>query len=995
MKGPTTLLIILLFFFQSVSAGLLVSRSNGIALTGADGIQFVDLSGISLTGADGLDIFRSNGIALTGADGLPITGSDGIALTGADGVSYLGPNGISILSADGIALTGADGIALTGADGITLTGADGRTFVADSIIVQWPDGITLTGADGIVLTGADGVNLIGPTGIIHTGPTGITLTGADGITLTGADGITLTGADGISLTGADSIIGIGPNGIVFQHNNPTGITLTGADGITLTGADGGTISLPVGIRLWGIVTPLTETLNTGLQGIDSALALTLDRLTDDSNVNAVVIFHDELTEADLNILRSLGILGGTRFRHLPMVYVTATKRQLIAVSNLSRVRSIYGNRTLDLNIDPYFGPTRADKVPQDTDLRYANNSLPVTGRNVGVAVLDTGINSLHPDMAGKVAANVKLLDLQSVPLGFPYPIPIEGLPTTDLVAGHGTFVGSIIAGSGAASNGKYAGVAPGARLIGLSAGDVSLIHVLSGMDYILEKQQQHNIRVVNCSFSANTPFDLQDPVNIATKMLTDNGISVVFSAGNSGPGNGTLNPYAAAPWVISVGATDHKGNLAGFSSRGVFGSEYQNPTVVAPGVNVAGVRSLASLTSVGGLLGSDLSRLSLFEIPFYTTASGTSFSAPQVAGAIALMLEANPNLTPAEIKEIIARTATPLPSYFYHEVGAGMLNTHAAVLAARFPERRIGQFRSAISSNPISFATTNSGPIDTMVYPGSTSHTPFTLPANTVQATFTSTWGLGINDFTLTVRNGSNSVVGSSNILNLPVLTGLREKVVLRRPAAGNYKVQLRHSLNLGLAQNVVNRAEITRVEMPQLVDISSISGSARDQAQQSLMMNILLPEGRRFRPDSNISRVELASALLRAGTIPQYVAWQPMFTDVRTAVERNAVESAQAAQHRLFYDATPGGRFNPYNNTTKLAAAIAYVRAAGLENSTSSALLPLTVLDRFSIPAQWRGHVAIALNRGFISMDGLRFNPGHPVTRIEAATSLNKVIQH
>src|SRR5690606_7816312 len=158
-------------------------------------------------------------------------------------------------------------------------------------------------------------------------------------------------------------------------------------------------------------------------------------------------------------------------------------------------------------------------------------------------VLDTGLNTTHPDLAGKVVQNVRLNDLQSAPAGFTEPAPIEGVANTDLVNGHGSFVGGIVAGNGNASNGKFAGVAPGSRLLGLSAGDLNLTHVLAGFDYLLEKQAAYNVRVVNCSFSATTVFDANDPVNIATKLLTDAGINVVVSAGNSGPGNGSLNPY--------------------------------------------------------------------------------------------------------------------------------------------------------------------------------------------------------------------------------------------------------------------------------------------------------------------------------------------------------------------------------------------------------------------------------------------------------------------
>src|SRR4029077_17359429 len=106
-------------------------------------------------------------------------------------------------------------------------------------------------------------------------------------------------------------------------------------------------------------------------------------------------------------------------------------------------------------------------------------------------------------------------------------------------------------------------------------------------------------------------------------------------------------------------------------------------------------------------LPSDLSRLSATELPYYVTASGTSFSAPQGSGAVALMLEANPQLTPAELKDILSSTATPMPKYFYHEVGAGMLNTYAAVLQAAYPDRNMGGFRSTVSRNAVGFVTSS------------------------------------------------------------------------------------------------------------------------------------------------------------------------------------------------------------------------------------------------------------------------------------------------
>jgi serine protease AprX len=263
-------------------------------------------------------------------------------------------------------------------------------------------------------------------------------------------------------------------------------------------------------------------------------------------------------------------LGGTLYRVLPMISVSATRSQIAAASRLPQVRSIYGNRTLDLNADSYLNATQASRVQTDRDLQIKNNGMPVSGRGVTVAVLDTGVNAAHSDLAGRVVQNVRLSDTQSAPIGFVNPNPIENLINTDLISGHGTFVAGLIAASGASSGGKYNGVAPGANILGLSAGDLNLSFVLAGFDYLLERGANYNVRVVNCSFSANTVFDYNDPVNIATKLLTERGVSIVFSAGNSGAGNGTLNPYAVAPWVIGVGATDEKSRLAAFSSRGTF-----------------------------------------------------------------------------------------------------------------------------------------------------------------------------------------------------------------------------------------------------------------------------------------------------------------------------------------------------------------------------------------------------------------------------------------
>ncbi len=967
-KTICTLLLLIVFAFNSVHAGINIIKSNGITLTGADGI--------TLTGADGFLSYQSNGITLTGVDGIPLVLPNGITLTGADSSTYTGTNGITLTGADGITLTGADGITLTGADGITLTGADGTTYTADSIIARNPSGITLTGADGITLTGADG----------------IVQTAANGITLTGADGITLTGADGITLTGADSVVGYTANGAAFSLLQPSGITLTGADGITLTGADGITLTGADGITLTGVDNQTSNVLS-GLQSVDPELAMKLDQLTDDSHVNAVLVFHQYPTAADLDRLRQIGILGGTLFRVLPMIVVTASRQQIIAASQMPSVRSIYGNRTLTFNSDPYFNKTAVQRVATDRDLQTRNLGLPVSGRNVTVAVLDTGINALHPDLSGKVVQNVRLADTLSLPVGFVNPLPVENLMNTDLISGHGTFVAGIVAGSGGLSGGKYNGVAPGAKILGLSAGDVNLFHVLSGFDYLLEKGANYNTRVVNCSFSANTIYDENDPVNVATKMLTDRNVNVVFSAGNSGSGNGTMNPYAAAPWVVSVGSTDEKGNLAGFSSRGIFGSRIQNPSVVAPGVNVVSLRALATQTGTLGVVGADLQRLNLGELPFYTTASGTSFSAPQVAGTIALMLEANPNLTPKQIKDILQRSATPLPLNYRHEVGAGMVNAYAAVLESAFPQRQTGVFRSILENKTVEFSSQIVHSFNQTVLPGTISTSNFSLPENTIQASVSVGWNLSPNDLSLKVSNSNGQVQGVSNNLNLTGLTGRREKVNLYNPSSRDFQIAVSHTANIGTAQNYFGLVEISKVDYSRINDLNSLPLDARDSILETIRTFVMLPQGKVFRPNSPVTRGEFAETFVRSGTVLQFVANSQMYTDVRDGFSRSIIESVQSNQNgKLIYDANTGGAFYPENLTNRLVAAVAFIRAANLESAAQSSYLSTGIADYSEIPSQYRGYVALALSRGFLKLENNKFNPTRALTRGELALAINKI---
>jgi len=339
------------------------------------------------------------------------------------------------------------------------------------------------------------------------------------------------------------------------------------------------------------------------------------------------------------------------------------------------------------------------------------NSLGITGKGVGVAILDSGIDGTHPDLAfnSKTVQNVKIVFNQTDVFstrGKPAtkPFYVEGLADTDTSSGHGTHCAGIAAGAGAASSGYYQGVAKDATLVGIGTGDTLLIlWALAGFDYLLDHAAQFNVKVVNNSWGTeggSQAWDPNDPINKATKKVHDRGITVVFAAGNSGPDPDTMNPYAEAPWVIGVAAgcypqdTVHcpDGLLTDFSSRGVPGSARFHPTLTAPGAHIVSTRAISGTTLNVLDASHDLQQCRLVpsglaNVAYYTCASGTSMASPHVVGTVALMQQAaGGKLSPDQIKTVLEQTARPMTkndgaSYALWEVGAGYLDAYAAVLA--------------------------------------------------------------------------------------------------------------------------------------------------------------------------------------------------------------------------------------------------------------------------------------------------------------------------
>jgi len=243
-----------------------------------------------------------------------------------------------------------------------------------------------------------------------------------------------------------------------------------------------------------------------------------------------------------------------------------------------------------------------------------------------VAVVDTGIDPSHPDFAGRISA---VQDFTG-----------EGARDNN---GHGTHVAGIIAGAG----NKYKGVAPEALLYAAKVlhGDGSgyMSEVIGGLEWAV----QQRVKVINLSLGGVGPCDGSDALSAACDAAVDRGVVVCVAGGNYGPSASSIGPPGCARKVLTVGACTCADAVANFSARGPTADGRVKPDVLLPGVDIVSARAQ------GTSMGTPADAL-------YTKASGTSMATPHCAGLAALLLEAFPELEPAQLKERVMSTCKTL-----------------------------------------------------------------------------------------------------------------------------------------------------------------------------------------------------------------------------------------------------------------------------------------------------------------------------------------------
>jgi serine protease AprX len=356
-------------------------------------------------------------------------------------------------------------------------------------------------------------------------------------------------------------------------------------------------------------------------------------------------------------LTNLGLTVLHTYTSDDALYLLAPLSAVRDIAEIPQVTYIEKEKPISFTLDTSKDAIDAEGIAHLVTGLKDSQGNPIDGRGVGVAVIDTGIDATHPDLPYNDGIHPDPVIMQNLKVGsVSYLVNLVPMVNTDSTSGHGTHVAGIVAGQGSV-DAAHKGVAPGARLYGLGVGEMSTtLWTNQALDWVRLNHDQVDppIRVVTNSWTTGTTYDPNAYSSKVVRDLVDAGVVVVFSAGNDGGDGSSIRTSGEAQnpreGVISVGSYDdhddgrQNGGLASSSSRGKTLVASSWPDVSAPGVTISSTKAAISAGGLGVLTA-------------YKELSGTSQAAPHVAGVVALILQANPDLTPAQVEAILEGTA--------------------------------------------------------------------------------------------------------------------------------------------------------------------------------------------------------------------------------------------------------------------------------------------------------------------------------------------------
>jgi serine protease AprX len=431
------------------------------------------------------------------------------------------------------------------------------------------------------------------------------------------------------------------------------------------------------------------------QGKAGKLDAQVEQRSHEGGETAVIIEFTDDSQA-LSVLKGLG-KAGRKLGIIKSYSATIPNGLLKQLEKHPMVKKV----SLDRPVEGFSGRTSVT-----VGARAVQDVMGYTGAGIGVAIVDSGVTSWHDDLTGANRTGQRVAHFKDF---------VNGRTTAYDDWGHGTHIAGIVAGNGYDSRGTRESIAPDAKIIALKAlksdGTGTISTIIAAIDYAVSVRHLYNIRVINLSLGARIHESYNtDPLTVACKRAVEAGIVVVASAGNMGKAAngaaqyGAIGAPANAPWVLTVGASSHEGTIdrrddkmAGYSSRGPTMIDFAaKPDLVAPGsgtVSLSSPNSRMYIEKPGMLVRGTVTALAVnaLGVPVlnasfmpYLTLSGTSMSAPVVSGSVALMLQANPHLTPNMVKAILQYTAQVYSGYDWMTQGAGFLNTRGAVVLSEY-----------------------------------------------------------------------------------------------------------------------------------------------------------------------------------------------------------------------------------------------------------------------------------------------------------------------